>query len=891
MPASHLLLSSSPTPAHQLHHSFQHFQPYPSTLFRLSDYRRHQTPQDHDDDSSNPTLLHRFLEVEDGEELSDDHSQKSFMYEEEPHSDLITDDHDLQASWQEDAAVEDDDRDDETGAEQVLIGALSPSPDVPFKGSATSVGIAHPTTPSPNVQRISATQNVQLARVPAQDSSLLPIHLLVSTAHAMLPPSSSPHRMDISPAPAPARCDIPSYSHPSATGFQPHSPDDPFRILSPRSQSDTLYKVSPTTNEARRTIGLRVKAQSRPNLSSGSYFLHPSSTLHDEKSSPSNLPRSADCMDIDSPSYAQPHQCHDICGSQMRPDDQPADSLCSCQGTSRSPSQSSTGKRSRSNEVEDREQPSSPLSRGRQQERRTSVSRVSSSPSRMSLAGPSHSFSPFQSSSPSDIISPSLKVASKMNVGHKAGGRSLSGFRFPVPNSHLPSVPNPLAARATSYELGVAGASAGKGAVLRRPKLEVVQSSATLFGRHQSTSIASGAGMNRQRDVFGRPASKSRRAISFAAAEGDGLNFMLQGAGHSLVADPDEDDDDDDDESEPEDSLLFHCSPAARASQNASGHPLVSTTWPKYTDSPIRPNRSASHHGHRLNVARKASTSGASTSMPPPPTFSFGMTVQSPTRTLVPSFSASVESPMGMAFSEKERAGKILPCHKVSHDGLMRISPDTMDRLLDGLYDDQICHKIVIDCRFGYEFDAGHISSAINVPDKEVALRFLLQGDIFPNGKNDVPLPSESGKTDASGKAKKVVVVFHCEYSAMRAPTVAKYVREQDRHMNMTQYPALHYPEVYILEGGYARYHAHSPQHCQGSYVSMDDPNHRRDRQADLSHFRTREHAASSRAKSFTYGENHATVSRNCSLPQKTAPLLVPAPGSQLSPQQQARQL
>jgi hypothetical protein len=69
--------------------------------------------------------------------LSDDHSQKSFMYEEEPHSDLITDDHDLQASWQEDAAVEDDDRDDETGAEQVLIGALSPSPDVPFKGSAT----------------------------------------------------------------------------------------------------------------------------------------------------------------------------------------------------------------------------------------------------------------------------------------------------------------------------------------------------------------------------------------------------------------------------------------------------------------------------------------------------------------------------------------------------------------------------------------------------------------------------------------------------------------------------------------------------------------------------------------------------------------------------------
>jgi hypothetical protein len=74
--------------------------------------------------------------------------------------------------------------------------------------------------------------------------------------------------------------------------------------------------------------------------------------------------------------------------------------------------------------------------------------------------------------------------------------------------------------------------------------------------------------------------------------------------------------------------------------------------------------------------------------------------------------------------------------------------------------------------------------------------------------------------------------------------------------MNMPHYPALHYPEVYILEGGYAKYFAHSPQHCEGSYVRMDDPNHRSDRHADLNQFRTRESAVFSRAKSYTYGES-----------------------------------
>ncbi|WAQ86944.1 hypothetical protein PtA15_7A673 [Puccinia triticina] len=490
------------------------------------------------------------------------------------------------------------------------------------------------------------------------------------------------------------------------------------------------------------------------------------------------MARTSDYMDIDSPSYHQPHHC-DSLGTKMDFDDQPT-GLCVCRRKSRSTSQSSTGKRSRSDEDEESAHSSSCPSSCRRNDRKLGSQSHVSSPMELSRIGSSHanrsfgattrlygepsrSFSPFEPpSSPSEIISPSVKAAAKI-IGRKVSERSLSGFRFPASKSHIPSVNLPPSTRLQPYGPSNMGAANRHGTALRRPILGVVQSSATLFSRHQSTSTAN-TGSNRPRDVFGRPASKSRRAISFAATEGD-LNFMLQG--DSMVTDPDEDDE----ESELDISLGFDCSPAARISHKASRPPLVSSTWPKYTESPIRPNRSTSHNDYRLNPARKTSGAGTLTSLAPP-TFDITMASQSPKRPLVATLGSNVESPVGMAFSEKERAGKILPCHKVSNDGLMRISPDTMDRLLEGLYDQSISQKIVIDCRFGYEYEGGHIRTAINIQDKKLADNMLLQGEIFRGGKNDVPPPSESGKTDSTGQNKKVVLVFHCEYSAKRAPTV-----------------------------------------------------------------------------------------------------------------------
>ena len=50
---------------------------------------------------------------------------------------------------------------------------------------------------------------------------------------------------------------------------------------------------------------------------------------------------------------------------------------------------------------------------------------------------------------------------------------------------------------------------------------------------------------------------------------------------------------------------------------------------------------------------------------------------------------------------------------------------------------------------------------------------------------------------------KRRIIVFHCEFSSKRGPTLLNYLRNKDRELNSTSYPALHYPELYILEGGY----------------------------------------------------------------------------------------
>lgn len=63
---------------------------------------------------------------------------------------------------------------------------------------------------------------------------------------------------------------------------------------------------------------------------------------------------------------------------------------------------------------------------------------------------------------------------------------------------------------------------------------------------------------------------------------------------------------------------------------------------------------------------------------------------------------------------------------------------------------------------------------------------------------------------------KRVLLVFHCEFSSERGPRMCRFVRERDRVIN--EYPNLHYPELYVLKGGYKDFF---PLHkvCDGFYL------------------------------------------------------------------------
>lgn len=54
---------------------------------------------------------------------------------------------------------------------------------------------------------------------------------------------------------------------------------------------------------------------------------------------------------------------------------------------------------------------------------------------------------------------------------------------------------------------------------------------------------------------------------------------------------------------------------------------------------------------------------------------------------------------------------------------------------------------------------------------------------------------------------RRVVLVFHCEFSSERGPRMCRFVRERDRALN--DYPKLHYPELYVLKDGYKDFFPH----------------------------------------------------------------------------------
>jgi rhodanese-related sulfurtransferase len=66
---------------------------------------------------------------------------------------------------------------------------------------------------------------------------------------------------------------------------------------------------------------------------------------------------------------------------------------------------------------------------------------------------------------------------------------------------------------------------------------------------------------------------------------------------------------------------------------------------------------------------------------------------------------------------------------------------------------------------------------------------------------------SDTTNNPSPNPNKRVIVIFHCEFSSERGPSLLRFLRNKDRALNEDVYPNLHYPELYLLEGGYKSFY------------------------------------------------------------------------------------
>ncbi|PRT56151.1 M-phase inducer phosphatase [Wickerhamiella sorbophila] len=159
----------------------------------------------------------------------------------------------------------------------------------------------------------------------------------------------------------------------------------------------------------------------------------------------------------------------------------------------------------------------------------------------------------------------------------------------------------------------------------------------------------------------------------------------------------------------------------------------------------------------------------------------------------------------------------------VKQDQFRRIKRETLCELLDGKYKHIYGRVLVIDCRFEYEYEGGHIAGAINISSKTRLLQELL---------SDV-------QRIKGGSNEQTLLVFHCEYSAYRGPLMASRLRQLDREINLIHYPKLHYPDIVILDGGYSQFYQLHHTRCEPqNYVGMNDDIHRKVCERELDRFR-----------------------------------------------------
>uniref|UniRef100_A0A1I7XN76 M-phase inducer phosphatase n=1 Tax=Heterorhabditis bacteriophora TaxID=37862 RepID=A0A1I7XN76_HETBA len=120
-----------------------------------------------------------------------------------------------------------------------------------------------------------------------------------------------------------------------------------------------------------------------------------------------------------------------------------------------------------------------------------------------------------------------------------------------------------------------------------------------------------------------------------------------------------------------------------------------------------------------------------------------------------------------------------------------RIEASTLAGLLNSMSSQEFSSKyVLVDCRYPYEFNGGHIKNAINIYDPERCEELFYPGN--PNH---------------NGVIHKRIPIFYCEFSQKRGPSMAHALRRVDRQRNELRYPFVDFQEIYVLDKGYRNFY------------------------------------------------------------------------------------
>jgi M-phase inducer tyrosine phosphatase len=147
-------------------------------------------------------------------------------------------------------------------------------------------------------------------------------------------------------------------------------------------------------------------------------------------------------------------------------------------------------------------------------------------------------------------------------------------------------------------------------------------------------------------------------------------------------------------------------------------------------------------------------------------------------------------------FKQKKQIPVLPVLEDASRPDLRLISAETLGALIREGREE----FVVVDNRFQFEFAGGHITGAVNVAS------------------------TEDLKTLTATLHSSTILIFHCEFSECRAPTLCRWLRNEDRRANAENFPLLSFPHLYVLKGGYAEFFEQCQDLCEPKgYIQMRD--------------------------------------------------------------------